>query len=172
MPEQHGHKRVGKISPEYRTWLGIKRRCYDSKFKDYPNWGGRGITVCDRWRYSFTNFLCDMGRRPEGFSIDRLDHDGNYEPYNCRWIEQHRQAAENTRRLSPVTVMGVEYISQNAACRAFNVSNTTVCWRLQKGWTIDDAYSTPVRALANRQRRAPPQKIGHIPQSVPPCPAR
>ncbi len=156
----HGHKRANKVSPEYRTWLAMKRRCYDTKYKDYPNWGGRGINVCDRWRLSFSKFLMDMGLRPDGYSIDRIDHDGDYEPSNCRWAQQHRQAAEHTRRLKPVVVLGVSYRSQNEACRAHNISNTTVCWRLKQGWPIDKTY-TYREQVTNRLRRGPPQTVEH-----------
>jgi mannose/cellobiose epimerase-like protein (N-acyl-D-glucosamine 2-epimerase family) len=77
----------------------MKERCYQSGNKDYKNYGGRGIKVCDRWRerkYGFWNFIADMGEKPVGTTLDRIDNNGNYEPSNCRWATQLQQK-HNTR---------------------------------------------------------------------------
>lgn len=85
----HGDTSDYKITPEYRCWAHIKDRCFNENTAGWEDYGGRGITMCEEWRTSFSKFLQDMGRRPSnGYSIDRIDNDGNYEPKNCRWTTQ------------------------------------------------------------------------------------
>lgn len=84
-------------SRTHNCWMGIIKRCTDSNQRSWPNYGGRGISVCERW-LTFTNFLADMGEPPDGHSIDRINNDGNYEPGNCRWAtksEQSRNRSDN-----------------------------------------------------------------------------
>lgn len=84
----------------YTSWEGMKQRCLNPKNQRYEYYGGRGITICDRWsgKHGFENFLEDMGPKPEGLSIDRKDNDGNYEPGNCKWSTQKEQV-NNSRRV-------------------------------------------------------------------------
>lgn len=80
-------------TPTWISWRCMVQRCEDPNSNRYHLYGDRGIKVCYRWRYSFENFLADMGKRPSGLSIDRIDNDGNYEPGNCRWATPKEQAS-------------------------------------------------------------------------------
>lgn len=87
----HGHTMGNVETPEYQSWGSMKARCDNPNRLDYPLYGGRGITVCERWSRSFVAFLEDMGARPLGHTLDRIDPNGNYEPSNCRWATPQQQ---------------------------------------------------------------------------------
>jgi hypothetical protein len=93
----HGHAREKAKTPTYYSWRAMFARCTNPNHKKYDNYGGRGIKICDRWK-EFTNFLNDLGERPPGTTLDRIDSNGNYEPGNCRWATQEQQVANRRKR--------------------------------------------------------------------------
>lgn len=99
----HGHGRRGKHrSPTYHSWADMVKRCTNPRNWAWKYYGERGITVCERWM-TFENFLADMGDRPEGLTLDRINNDGNYEPGNCRWATR-KQQSENRRKPGTASV--------------------------------------------------------------------
>jgi len=125
-------------APIYITWRGMKDRCSNTHRADYLYYGGRGITVCDRWNDSFENFLEDMGQPPfEGATIDRIDNDGPYSPENCHWATRMQQQ-NNTRANRLLAYKGATMsLTQWARTRDMPVSRLRS--RLRRGWSIDRA---------------------------------
>lgn len=141
----HGHTRGDKPSKAYTAWLGIRRRCLNKNSQDYPDYGGRGITVCARWLDSFEDFLADVGEPPTaGHSIDRYpDNDGNYEPGNVRWATLSQQAV-NKRNNRLLTLDGVALTVADWGRRTgFGLKRIHA--RLKRGWPVEKALTTPLR---------------------------
>jgi len=126
--------------PGYHRWLGMKARCYNVNNPAYPNYGGRGIKVCDEWIDSFDTYIKDMGPRPSTeHTVDRIDNDGNYEPSNCRWAtkkEQVRNRGDNTL----ITHDG-KTLSVTQWAEYLDLSRQTIFTRLDKGWEVDMVLS-------------------------------
>jgi hypothetical protein len=118
---KHGHAVNNNASLEYNIWHGIKQRCLNPNNRNYPLYGGRGILVCKRWENNFSNFLEDMGPRPNReYSIDRIDPDGNYEPPNCRWTTSKEQY--KNRRVKFIKEFSDEQLIRELERRGFSCS--------------------------------------------------
>lgn len=126
-------------APEYRTWAKMKERCSNPNSKDWPLYGGRGISVCDRWRDDFEAFYADLGPRPQGHSIDRIDPNGNYAPGNCRWADDRIQG-QNKRVMRWVMLEG-EKVALREACRRLGlIDRYKVIWqRMKRGVAFEQA---------------------------------
>lgn len=128
--------RSSPLNPTYRSWEAARRRVYSKTAKDYNNYGGRGITMCKEWD-NFENFLHDMGERPEGTSLGRIDNDGPYSPDNCRW-ETREQQQNNTR----ANVVKEGYTIKNLASIT-GLTYNAVELRLRRGASVKDILETP-----------------------------
>lgn len=139
---KHGHGASGAgRTPTYISWANMIARCHNKKNKRYSDYGGAGIFVCKRWRLAFANFLEDMGPKPDGYQIDRINNDGGYEPWNCRWVTPKQNMA-NRRMKIMWSVFGVEYPAARDAGVANGCSaNTIAAWC--KGRTAEGRYYPP-----------------------------
>ncbi len=140
----HGESR----SPEFRSWAAMLSRCTNERLREYPQYGGRGIAVCDRWR-EFANFLTDMGRRPTAkHTLERLNVNGNYEPDNCSWATQAEQL-RNMRRNIYVEINGQMMCVADAA-KIRGIPLPSVYSRIRKlGWDPQAAIDAPRRGKNN-----------------------
>lgn len=137
----HGHSGDWGESPTHVSWAGMMGRCYSKSHSKYSSYGAKGITVCDRW-HDFRNFLQDMGERPAGHTIDRIELKGNYEPSNCRWATAIQQANNKTtnRRL---TIYG-ETLTIAEWSRRTGISARRIWERIfSNGWDPSEAVSIP-----------------------------
>lgn len=140
-PVKHGLRSC----PEYPTWLQMKQRCTNPKNKHYADYGGRGIVMCEAWSASFVVFYRDMGPRPSPrHSIDRIDNDGPYASWNCRWATPSEQAS-NKRPGRLIEFQG-QYNTLSEWARQAGISAATLLSRIQAGWNIQDALTVRVRA--------------------------
>lgn len=142
----HNASRRGRWTQEFRAWRQMRSRCYDSNMNGYENYGGRGISVCDRWIDSFENFLADMGRKPSPkHSLDRINNDGNYEPSNCRWASKLEQ--DNNRRTNRFLELNGKRMTLAQWARSLNINVVSLSSRLRKGWSVEKALTTPIRVF-------------------------
>lgn len=128
----------------YRVWTGMKTRCFNPNSEHFKDYGGRGITVCRKWKESFEDFASDMGPRPSmSHSIERVDNDGDYCPENCVWATMKEQAV-NRRNTAYLTVKG-EVTTRVAAARESGLNDGTVRNRLRRGWSDEEAVGVAPR---------------------------
>lgn len=137
---QSGGSSKGK-SGSYSTWSGMLTRCRNRNSSKFSSYGGRGISVCDRW-LSFEAFFADMGERPVGMSLDRIDNGGNYSPDNCRWATPVQQR-RNARHMTAITFDGRTLCLTDWE-RETGIGQRTLRARLVRGWSVADAFTRPV----------------------------
>lgn len=139
---------------EYRIWAHMKSRCNNPNVERYPHYGGRGIKVCDRWN-NYSNFLSDMGRKPAGHSIERVNVDGNYEPSNCRWIPLSRQAHNKTN--SAFIFECGNRITMTDFSRKYGIPVSTLFNRIDRG--ITDVEFLKKKSLMRRGEESTRAKL-------------
>lgn len=139
----HGHTKKQKWSKQYRTWINISQRCTNPNQGNYHLYGGRGITMCERWR-KFENFLDDMGKPPTArHQIDRINNNEGYSPTNCRWATPE-QNGRNKRNNHILTWNGMsKCLSQWS--EEFCIPYCTLRMRIRRDWSIQKALTTPIR---------------------------
>ena len=138
-------------TPEFTSWASLKGRCCNPNNPSFKRYGGRGITVCERWLESFDNFYKDMGPRPSlKHSLDRIDVNGNYEPSNCRWATQKEQC----RNTSANTIVTYNGKSQCAAAweEELGFGRGRISHRLACGWGVEKAFNTPIRTTVRKPK--------------------
>ena len=140
----HGETRNGRQSREYVSWYCMKTRCLNSNADEYSNYGGRGIKICERW-LNFENFLADMGRKPgRGYTLERKDTEGNYEPENCKWATSTEQV-RNRRTTKRITYKGEDRpLAEWATIKS--IPYGTLSARIKADWSLERAMESPVRA--------------------------
>ncbi len=145
----HGEgTRSRRLSPEYVSWRNMRNRCTNPNVEAFADYGGRGITVCERWQW-FVNFVADMGRKPTPeHELDRIDNDGDYEPGNCRWatpLEQRR----NRRDVRFYDFNGERLLITEIAART-GLQRQTIEHRLKRGWPQERAFSEPAKPTGRK----------------------
>lgn len=129
-------------SKEYKVWSQMIQRCSNPNSKNFDRYGGRGVSVCDRWRYSFAAFYDDMGDS-NGLTIERINSNGNYEPLNCKWATTKEQSRNKKSNIN-LTYNGVTKIFQDW-CNEYNLHRNVLRRRLDLGWSMHDCLNVPVK---------------------------
>jgi len=130
-------------TPEYKAWKQMKDRCFNPNNPRYSDWGGRGISMCDRWLNS-KHFLADMGSRPTAkHSLDRIDNNADYSPKNCKWSTKAEQ--DNNKRNNHLITIDDVTLTIAQWAKKMNISEQLIYGRLKLGWSEYRAVMTPVR---------------------------
>ena len=148
-----------------RVWRSMKNRCLNSNQKAYKDYGGRGIKVCDRWlgKDGFNNFMLDMGYPPAGYSIERVDVNGHYEPENCKWIPLKDQASN--KRNSRYIVANGKTQTMAQWARELGCNPAAILYRLQSGMSEEEAINTPLDR--NHHRKLTDEQVVYVKTSYP-----
>jgi hypothetical protein len=141
-PRKHG--KAGTAT--WKSWQGMLNRCRNANMKCYPKYGGRGIEVCERW-HVFENFLADMGERPNGMTLDRIDGNGNYEPNNCRWATYSQQ--NRNKRDSVWIFFNGDIRTLDEISSITGVPRSTIDTRMRRRFNIHEAVSMPTPMPGN-----------------------
>lgn len=147
------------FSKEYRSWTSMRGRCLNPSNDRFHQYGGRGIKICERWS-EFENFIADMGARPEGTSLDRIDCDGDYAPDNCRWATAKTQM--RNRRIQKDSKLGISITEAAENC---DMASEALRARLNRGWDIDRALKEPVKNN-DETVRGMARKLGLNPDTI------
>lgn len=139
------HKHGMSRTSTYQCWNAMLARCTNSNDSSYKDYGGRGIIVCKEW-YKFENFYSDMGERPEGLSLERIDNNGNYEPNNCRWATRIEQ--QNNRRSNLILTLNGESHNITEWANKLKVNENSLRSRLSYGWTIEETLTLHLNQIS------------------------
>lgn len=151
IPPRHGHAIFGAHTPTYNSWQSMTQRCTNASNTNFGEYGGRGISVCERWR-KFESFLEDMGNRPVGTTLDRIDVNGNYEASNCRWATPAEQTAN--RRTTLIYELDGKRMPLKDWALHLGIGYQTLRIRIREyGWTPERALTTPVLIDRSKQCR-------------------
>lgn len=145
---------AGGLTREYKAWQTMVRRCYDEQYKDYEHYHNKGITVCEEWLNDAGQFVADMGECPDGHTLDRIDNDGPYAPWNCRWATRLTQS-RNSSNVRMLTFKG-ETKPMSQWAEDLGISYYVLRTRLNNlGWDVARALTEPVRTMRNRKSPEP-----------------
>ncbi len=146
---KHGHSKRGKESRTYRSRIDMIQRCSNPNNKYWQDYGGRGITVCQRWLNSFLNFLEDMGEAPPGLQLDRIKNGKGYYKKNCHWVTS--KINNRNKRNSRSIIVNGKTLCLIELAQEYNIPYSVLYQRIYKyGWSVKRALTTPVNAIQRR----------------------